>query len=259
MPCLTLLSDLGTNDPSVAVVKGILLQHTHDLPIIDISHEARPFNTRQTAYLLRCAYRSFPSGSIHLVLSDIFSGRSPRVLLAEDSGQYIICADNGITPLALGPQRKIWLYKELEQHHTFIDWVHNASSLAADILANNGITATLQEHIPRSIPTPDDPQQSNNTVKCAVLHVDQFENVILDITKDDFNRMRAGRNFTIQFMQTEEITEISNGYTDVRAGYKLCRFNSSGFLEICINRGNAASLFGIRLGSEQNDIKIVFE
>ena len=100
---------------------------------------------------------------------------------------------------------------------------------------------------------------NGNEINCEVLHIDHYENVVLNIKKDEFNTIRQNRNFTLHFAQIEDISEISNNYADVRPGIKLCRFNSAGYLEVCVNRGNAASLFGLKVGGRNNGIKIIFE
>jgi S-adenosylmethionine hydrolase len=83
--------------------------------------------------------------------------------------------------------------------------------------------------------------------------------VVISLTRQQFEQAGAPQQFRLQFMQTEEINEMSTSYGDVRPGFKLARFNSSGYMEICINRGRAASLFGLRLGARNNDIKMIFE
>ena len=45
--------------------------------------------------------------------------------------------------------------------------------------------------------------------------------------------------------------EISEAYSDVGEGDKLAFFNSAGYLEIAINKGNASSLFGLQGYSEK--------
>jgi S-adenosylmethionine hydrolase len=102
-----------------------------------------------------------------------------------------------------------------------------------------------------------------NTVECHVIHIDRFENVVINLTRSQFDAIGTGRPFKIQFMRDEEINELNGHYSNVKEGEKLCRFNSAGYLEIAINRGKAASLFGLRLYREQhlmyNTIKIFFE
>ena len=112
---------------------------------------------------------------------------------------------------------------------------------------------------PKSIPGNISHLPPTGTLECEVIHVDRYENVVLNVTKEQFESIGRGGPFRLQFMQVEEINEISDSYNDVRQGYKLCRFNSNDYLEICINRGKAASLFGLRLGSRNNNIKLLFE
>ena len=47
------------------------------------------------------------------------------------------------------------------------------------------------------------------------------------------------------------IDKISETYADVQEGEKLALFNSAGYLEIAINKGNAAGLFGLQGFSEK--------
>ena len=47
------------------------------------------------------------------------------------------------------------------------------------------------------------------------------------------------------------IQSISESYADVPEGEKLALFNSAGYLEIAINKGNAAGLFGLKGFSEK--------
>jgi len=44
---------------------------------------------------------------------------------------------------------------------------------------------------------------------------------------------------------------MSETYADVNEGEKLALFNSAGYLEIAINKGNAAGLFGLQGFSEK--------
>ena len=71
------------------------------------------------------------------------------------------------------------------------------------------------------------------------------------ITKEDFEQQRKGRSFSIVFKRDEVIDKISETYADVADGEKLALFNSAGYLEIAINKGNAASLFGLQRYSER--------
>jgi len=68
----------------------------------------------------------------------------------------------------------------------------------------------------------------------------------VNITRDEFEQQRKGRSFRIVFKRDEIIDKISETYADAQEGEKLALFNSAGYLEIAINKGNAAGLFGLQ-------------
>ena len=72
------------------------------------------------------------------------------------------------------------------------------------------------------------------------------------ITREEFEERRKGRSFRIVFKRDEQIDRISESYADVGEGEKLALFNSAGYLEIAIQKGNAAGLFGLQDFTEQS-------
>ena len=259
MAYITLLSDFGLQDPTAAIARGILLQHNPHTPIIDISHEVSPYKSYEAAYLLAATYTDFPEGSFHLILFDLFSEVRPRMALVTYNGHYFISADNGLLSQVLTTDLKGYLCFELQSHHSFKDWLHTAAALISRLQQQPPeelhLPALMLRNAKTSLTTPG----NDDILNCEVIHIDHYENVILNITRRLFDATGKGRPFTLEFMLSEEITELSTHYNDVRPGNKLCRFNSDGYLEICINRGKAASLFGLKLGSKHNNIKLTFQ
>jgi S-adenosylmethionine hydrolase len=111
------------------------------------------------------------------------------------------------------------------------------------------------------------PILESHAIEGQIIFIDSFENVIVNITRDQFEEQRKGRSFRIVFKRDEVIDRISESYADVPEGEKLALFNSAGFLEIAINKGNAAGLFGLKGYSEKmrqgqlsyQTIKVFFE
>ena len=71
------------------------------------------------------------------------------------------------------------------------------------------------------------------------------------VTKEEFEEQRRGRSFKIIFKRDEVIDKVSESYADVAEGEKLALFNAAGYLEIAINKGNAAGLLGLQGFSEK--------
>jgi S-adenosyl-L-methionine hydrolase (adenosine-forming) len=85
-----------------------------------------------------------------------------------------------------------------------------------------------------------------------IIFIDNFENVIVNITRDEFEEQRKGRGFRIVFKRNESIERISETYADVPLGEKLALFNSANYLEVAIHKGNAAGLFGLQDFTDQS-------
>jgi S-adenosylmethionine hydrolase len=92
-------------------------------------------------------------------------------------------------------------------------------------------------------------------IEGQIIFIDNFENVIINITKEEFEEQRRGRSFKIVFKRDEIIEKISETYADVSESEKLALFNSADYLEIAINKGNAAGLFGLEGYTEKANVQ----
>jgi hypothetical protein len=90
------------------------------------------------------------------------------------------------------------------------------------------------------------PLLGEDWIEGQIIFIDNFENVIVNITQEQFEQQRKGRRFKIVFKRDEMVERISGSYADVAQGEKLVIFNSAGYMEIAINKGNAAGLFGLK-------------
>ncbi len=253
MPLITLTSDIGQQDFLVGAVKGQLLQANKDFNIVDISNQLSPFNYPHAAYVCRNAFKNFPAGTFHLILVDLFDEKPDHLLLAEHNGHFIGCADNGLLTMILeGPPQKV-VALELEkdkQKNTLYCTAVFANAFDA-IAAGIKIESTGDSGVVIKIKNPLRPMLGNDWIEGQIIFIDTFENVIVNITKEEFEEQRKGRSFKIVFKRDEVIEKISETYADVTEGEKLALFNAAGYLEIAINKGNAAGLFGLQGYSEK--------
>jgi len=74
---ITLLTDFGTTDAYVGIVKGILLARAPHARLVDLVHAAESGSLYAAAYLLIAAYPYFPPETVHLVLTDPGSAPYP--------------------------------------------------------------------------------------------------------------------------------------------------------------------------------------
>lgn len=253
MPLVTLTSDIGSPDYLVGAVKAKLLQVNPSFQLVDISHNVLPFNYPQAAYVCRAAIKNFPEFSYHIILVNLFEKKPEQLLLAFHHNQYILCADNGLLTMILEENPEIVIGLPLDKNE-IKNTVYLAGIMAdavnrlanGESVKNIGIPDVSYEEKRHLRPTLD-----NNSIEGQIIFIDSFENVIVNITHSQFEEQRKGRSFRIVFKRNEVIDRISESYADAGEGEKLALFNSAGYLEIAINKGNAAGLFGLRGFSEK--------
>jgi len=252
MPLITLTSDIGERDFLTGAIKGQLLQVNPEFNIIDISHSLPPFNYPQAAYVCRNTIKNFAAGTFHIILLDMFDEKPEHLLLAEHNGHYIGCADNGLLTMILeeAPQKVIGLSLEKTQQKNTLYCINIFANTFNDIINGKSIESIGNSDISMHIKNPLKPLLGANWIEGQIIFIDNFENVIINITKEEFEAQRKGRSFNIVFKRDEMIDKISETYADVSEGEKLALFNSAGYLEIAINKGNAAGLFGLHGFSE---------
>lgn len=249
MALLTLTSDIGLQDYLVGAIKGQLLSIYPEFKLIDISQNITPFNYSQAAYVCRNSFWHFPPHTFHLLLVNLFERYPDHLLLAFHNDQYIACADNGLLTLICDgkPEQVISLpvgdqiakttlnctrilgdaIKSLLNGRPF----HQLGKETDEIVEMKALQATYGE----------------NWLEGQIIHIDNFENVVINITKDEFEKHRRGRKFKLVFKRDEVINKISDTYADVSQHDKLALFNAADYLEIAINKGNAAGLFGLQV------------
>ncbi len=251
MPLLTLTTDIGQQDYLVGAIKGQFVSTNQSLNIIDITHYLPQENFPHAAYICGNAFKHFPKGTFHIVLLNVFETKDGHFILAEHEGQYIICPDNGILTMIAGriPQKLVTI--PVLNAVTLLETTQIVADAVNAIVNGKGIDeiGTNAFNIVEKIMLK--PMIGNDWIEGQILFVDNFENVVINITKAEFEQERKGRNFKIIFKRNETIDRISNNYASVNEGENLAHFNSAGYLELAMNKGNMAGLFGLKSFNEK--------
>ena len=259
MAIITLTSDWGTSDYYVAAVKGTILSQIPDATIVDITHEIDPFNLPQVGFTLRNCFRCFPPGTIHIIAVDtIESLENPHVVVKAE-GQYFISTDNGIFSHILneGKFDEAVIIEVLQDSDSFNFATRDRFVKVAAMIARGEPLSNIGS--PReklNLGGVFCAVVRDNTIEGVVIHIDSYENLITNITKEMFERERRGRDFTIMVKgNLYTIDKISDSYMDVREVDLVAIFGSHGYLELALREAKLASLCGIELSSS---IKVVF-
>jgi S-adenosylmethionine hydrolase len=253
MPLITLTSDIGHQDYLIGAIKGRLLRINPEFRIIDISHSLSPFNYPQAAYVSRSAIKNFPEYTHHIVLINLFESKPDQLLFAFHKDQYVICADNGLLEMILEekPELVIGIPLDKSAIKNTLYCIDVAAKAIMQLLNGEPVQNIGSADITYIEKNPLRPLHGDDWIEGQIIFIDNFENVVVNITQEQFEEQRKGRRFKIVFKRDEVIDRISGSYADVPQGEKLVLFNSAGYMEIAINKGNAAGLFGLRGYNEQ--------
>ena len=266
MPIITLTTDFGEKDHFAGAIKGAIYSELSDVKIVDISHSVSPFNIAEAAYIIQNAYKSFPKGTIHVIGID--SELNPEnkhiaVLLDE---HYFICANNGIMSMIcqeIAPAKivEINIHDKIETSFPVLDvFVKVACHIArGGTLEVIGKVINRIKPIKNLIPFVND---EKNQIIGSVIYIDNYGNVITNITRKFFEGIQKTRTYEIS-ARNYKFKTIYNKYSDIvnfdipeekrnDEGRGLVVFNASGYLEIAVYKsncdtvGSASTLMGLR-------------
>jgi S-adenosylmethionine hydrolase len=254
MAIVTLLTDSGESDHYIAAIKAGILGVDPKITIVDISHQIRVFDIGHGAYVLRSVFRDFPAGTVHLVGVDAAGNRGDSFVFMELDSHFFVGSDNGLFSLLSEiPPEKIW---ELTlSNPTFTTFPEKeifavaAAKLATGLDPNSlGRPLTsLKRLIDRQV------KATRRQITGHIIRVDHFGNLVTNIPKQAFDTLSKGRDYTVQF-GGEKFRRIFSLYNQAELGECFIVFNSHGFLEIGIFKGNASELFGLGYDSVVNVI-----
>lgn len=265
MPIVTLLTDFGNKDYFVAAVKGAIINEVENPLIIDITHEIQPYNHTQAAYVLKNAFRSFPEGSIHIIGVESEKNPENKHITMLFEGHYFIGADNGILSMI----RENFNAKKIVEIniHQNVTTTFPVLDIFVKVAAHISRKGQL-EVIGKSTKvikelTNVNPVVNNkgDQIVGSVIYVDNYGNVITNITRKLFQEVRKSRAFTI-FARNIKFKKVVETYGEAidfstpkekrdEDGKKIALFNSADHLELAIYKsnpqtvGSAYSLFGL--------------
>mgnify|MGYP006062619061 FL=1 len=242
-----------------------MLSELSTTSIIDISHEISPFNIVEAAYITKRSYSNFPRNTIHIIDVDAQHNPEQSLVVSHFDNHYFITADNGFISLLsneIKPEKNIEITFNKDVSFSSIRTFVKA---AAHIKRGGNINLLgkeiikLKEFTHLNIKT-----HSNDTIIGHVIYVDNYGNVISNITKDFFINFSNDRSFEIN-AKNIKFNKIYDSFNDAinygikkeyreEDGKKIALFNSSGNLTLCIYKsdpkisGGAGSLFGLAYG-----------
>jgi len=254
-PVIALLTDFGTQDHYVGVMKGVILGICPEVTIVDLTHEISAHCVRSGALELSAAYQFFPPGTIFLAVVDPGVGSGRRAIAADTGGFKFVAPDNGIltevfrhTPPTRVTEISDQRYALINESRTFEGrdrFAPAAAWLAKGVdLEQFGRPVKSWKLLKTQEPTIRDKQITGEIVR-----VDRFGNLVTNLDHDVIERFAAGGDIWIS-VGKQVIERIVTTYADVPVGAACALFGSSGHLELAVNGNDAADRLGLGYGAK---------
>lgn len=237
-PMIALFTDFGANGPYVGEMKARLALHAPGVPVIDLVCDAPRFNPKAAAYLLAALAGGFPPGTVFLAVVDPGVGtaeRRPAAVCADE--RWYVGPGNGLFDVvarraqACEWQDILWDGPLSATFHGRDLFAPVAAQIACDITAHGKPAPRPARLMPN---WPED------------LH----EVIYLDIYGNAWTGLRAaGIATTATVTANGHALRHARTFGEAPEGQAFWYENSSGMVEIAVNRGHAGETLGLAIGS----------
>jgi S-adenosyl-L-methionine hydrolase (adenosine-forming) len=245
-PVITLLTDFGSTDPYVGMMKGVIATICPDANVVDLTHEVPPQDIRTGAFFLERSFRYFPAATIHVAVVDPGVGTSRKPIAVRSAGHVFIGPDNGLLSLAAQRPRAVTL-RRASYFRTDVSQTFHGRDVFAPVAAHLAAGVPFESLGPalrRIVALASTrPRRTQRGLKGAVVSVDRFGNLITNLDLTAWKSLRRPRLAIGSFTTTE----LAPSYGAVRRGELALILGGYGLLEIAARDGSAAKI--LELGS----------
>ena len=255
---LTLLSDFGSSDVYVGVMKGVIAQVNPTLTVVDLTHQIPPQNIAVGRFCLMSAYLYFPDDTVHVAVVDPGVGGNRRAIAIKLTSGFLVGPDNGLFSGVLSQSPALTAveltnsdyWRTPTPSHTFHGrdifapvGAHLASGVPIEHLGQEVDCTTLVQ-----LPMPEWTVTENGVTGC-IQYCDRFGNLVTNIPGSQVQ----GKTWSVELSGSTIVGRQT--YSDNPPGSLVALVGSHGWVEIAVNGGNAQSQLQIDVGAK---VQIIF-
>ena len=234
---IILFTDFGLEGPYTGQVQAVLQRQAPGVPVISLFADLTPFEIQAAAYLLPAYAAGFPPGSVFICVVDPGVGGARPGGLVRTDGRWYVGPDEGLFAILTRRARHAECW-ELPHPATASPSFHARDVFAplAARLARDGSCGTAS---PASVAgaRPEWPDELHQ-----VVYIDRYGNAIT-----------GTRAVAVSGAGTLNINghalSRARTFTDRPSGAAFWYANSSGLVEIAVNRGRADRQLDIAVGT----------
>jgi S-adenosyl-L-methionine hydrolase (adenosine-forming) len=256
---IAFISDFGLSDTWVGVCHAVIHSACPQAHVVDLAHDIAPFDVRKAAAVAASGVYQLPE-VIHLVVVDPGVGGGRRDLCIETAnGAMLVGPDNGVLiPAAWRAGGVLRVYAieatkidyqgPLATFHARDILAPAAAALACGVrpesLGNEVDASTLAE-------SPFGPcSVDGDFVVGEVLECDRFGSLRFNIPAEELDRLGLNtERLEITLGHNSLVVPLRKTYADVTHGEPVALVDSSGWLTLSLNQGDAADRYGVAAGA----------
>ena len=261
---MALLTDFGTEDVYVGVMKAVILSEAPETHLLDLTHQVAPGDVVGAAFRLWQAAPYLPKGVVVLAVVDPGVGTRRRAIALELDGLRCVGPDNGIFTYLLATRRLSALVELTPPPSGVSNTFHGRDLFAAAAarLCSGSPLKRLGEPAadPVLLPLPR-LSVDRASIGGEIIAIDRFGNAITSIgairTAEEGIALTpwlpgcaearlSGIGFHVT-LSTGESVPLARTFGDVPKGDALTYVGSDGLMEIAVNGGRAADVLGISI------------
>jgi S-adenosylmethionine hydrolase len=233
---VVLFTDFGPSGPYTGQMEVVLRQLAPNVPVVNLLSNAPIADPRLSSYLLAALRHSFPVNSVFLAVVDPGVGSERKAVVLQADGQTFVGPDNGLlNTVAVQAEHAQWSEIVWKPEHCSMSF--HGRDLFAPVAARLAINETdgLLQPFERN-DLGDWPQDL-----AEVIYFDHYGNAMTGLR---YQQSFSGRTLTVNGMAIKQADTFS-AVTEQQAFWYE---NSSGLVEIAVNRGRAEQHLTLKLG-----------
>lgn len=257
-PVIALMTDFGSGDGDVGVMKGVIAGISPQAHIIDITHDVAPQNVPSAAWILAAAYHYFPAGTVFVCVVDPGVGSSRGAIAVHAGDWFFVGPDNGLFTYILQeqPVHAACLLTNPAYHLSYVSSTFHGRDIFAPVGAYLAGGIPISELGTQLDPAMlqriniEPPTRHGTDIDARIIHVDNFGNLIANIplptVPDLFDASKVQAIFPAGRVVDRRRRFFAEGPDD---GQPFIYGDSSGYVGIAVRNGSAAKMLGVRFGA----------
>jgi S-adenosyl-L-methionine hydrolase (adenosine-forming) len=258
---ISFLSDYGTGDEFVGVVKSVIRSIAPHVTVVDITHDIRPYDIKGASLTLaRSAQYLCPGVVLGIVDPGVGTDRRAVAIEVGDGQSFLVGPDNGMLASAVGMVGGATGAVELTNSEyqlpapgpTFAGrdvFAPAAAHLCAGVPFDElGPRIDPHELVPGIVPLPRD---EDGTIVGEILWVDRYGNCQVNVDPEAVETW--GSRVQLRWTRPREGVRTAvraATYSVLQPGQVGLVVDSYGLLSVAVARGSAAETLGLEAGDE---------